>query len=100
VLPATFRVVVDACALYPLNLRDTFLRAAERGYSQLYWSSEILDEMHRNLVKNGFMTEEKAVRSRKVLVEAFPEAMVVGYAALVPAMLNHEKDRHVAAAAV
>jgi hypothetical protein len=26
--------------------------------------------------------------------------MVVGYAALVPAMLNHEKDRHVAAAAV
>jgi len=98
--PATFRVVVDACALYPLNLRDTLLRAAERGYFQLYWSSEILDEMHRNLVKNGVMTEDKATRSRKVLAEVFPESMVVGYEALVPAMPNHEKDRHVAAAAV
>lgn len=97
-LPATFRVVVDACALYPINLRDTLLRAAERGYFQLYWSSEILDEMHRNLVKNGFMTDEKAARSHKGLLEAFPEAMVVEYAALTPTMLNHKKDRHVAAA--
>lgn len=32
--------------------------------------------------------------------EAFPEAVVTGYEQLVPAMTNHEKDRHVAAAAV
>jgi hypothetical protein len=31
---------------------------------------------------------------------AFPEAMIAGYESLVPAMPNHPKDRHVAAAAV
>ena len=31
---------------------------------------------------------------------AFPEAMVRGHERLVPSMRNHEKDRHVAAAAV
>jgi len=97
---ATFRVVIDACALYPLNLRDTLLRSAERGYFQLYWSGEILDEIHRNLVKNSFMTADQAARSRKMMIAAFPEAMVVGYEELVAAMHNHEKDRHVAAAAL
>lgn len=32
--------------------------------------------------------------------EAFPEAMVADHQALVPAMPNHPKDRHVVAAAV
>jgi predicted nucleic acid-binding protein len=100
VFPSAFRVVVDACALFPLNLRDTLLRAAERDLYQLYWSAEILDEMHRNLVEKGFMTEAKAQRSRAVMEEAFPESMVVGYESLVAAMGNHAKDRHVAAAAV
>jgi predicted nucleic acid-binding protein len=76
------------------------LRATERGLFQLYWSSEILDEMHRNLVAQGFMTDAQAQRSRAVMEEAFPEAMVVGYESLVPAMPNDIKDRHVAAAAV
>lgn len=96
----TFRVVIDACALFPLNLRDTLLRAAERGFYQLYWSAEILDEMHRNLVARGYMTQAQAERSRAVMEEAFPEAMVSDYEPLVPAMRTDEKDRHVAAAAV
>ena len=32
--------------------------------------------------------------------DAFPEAQVRGYQQLIPAMTNHEKDRHVLAAAV
>jgi predicted nucleic acid-binding protein len=100
VFPSAFRVVIDACALFPLNLRDTLLRAAERGLFQLRWSDEILEEMHRNLVGKGFMTEAQAKRSRAVMEEAFPESMIAGYEQLVPAMRNDEKDRHVAAAAV
>ena len=98
--PTSFRVVVDACALFPLNLRDTLRRAAERDLYQLYWSAEILDEMHRNLVAQGFMIEAQARRSRAVMEDAFPEAMITGHESLIPAMPNHPKDRHVAAAAV
>ncbi len=34
------------------------------------------------------------------MAHAFPEALVEDYELLVPAMPNHEKDRHVAAAAL
>lgn len=98
--PSTFRVVIDACALYPMNMRDTLLRAASEGYFQLCWSDKILDEMTRNLVQNDVMPEANAIRLRRTMEQAFPEAMVVEYEGLVPAMTNDEKDRHVAAAAV
>lgn len=64
------------------------------------WSSQILDEMVRNLVSTGTMPEEKAQRLRAIMERGFPEAAVTGYAHLVAVMRNHEKDRHVAAAAV
>jgi predicted nucleic acid-binding protein len=100
VFPSTFRVVIDACALYPMNMRDTLLRAASEGYFQLYWSDEILDEMSRNLVENDMMSEAKATGLRQTMEEAFPDAMVIGYEGLVASMQNDEKDRHVTAAAV
>jgi predicted nucleic acid-binding protein len=100
VFPTGFRVVVDACALYPFNVRDALLRAAESGLYQLYWSAEILDEVVRNLVGNGVMDEPKASRLRRAMEESFPESLVVDYDELIPAMRNDVDDRHVAAAAV
>ena len=99
-LPASFIVLLDANVLFPFTLRDTLLRAAAAGYFQVRWSAQILDEMTRNLVSAGIMTEEKAVRLRVVMEQAFPESEVAGYEPLVAAMRNEEKDRHVAAAAV
>lgn len=49
-LAAPFRVVLDACVLYPMNLRDVLLQAAAEGLYQVYWSQEILDEATRNLI--------------------------------------------------
>ncbi len=37
-LPAPFKVVLDANVLYPFTLRDTLLRAAAAGFFQAYWS--------------------------------------------------------------
>jgi hypothetical protein len=37
-IPAPFKVVLDANVLYPFSLRDTLLRAASEGLFQLYWS--------------------------------------------------------------
>jgi predicted nucleic acid-binding protein len=99
-LPATFIVVVDADVLFPLTLRDTVLRAAAAGFYQLQWSAEILDEMERNLVSTGTVPAEKAARLRATMERHFPEAQVIGFEALIPAMRNHPKDRHVVAAAV
>jgi predicted nucleic acid-binding protein len=98
--PAPFRVVVDACALYPVSLCDTLLRAAAAGYFQLYWSAQILDEARRNLVADGRVTEDGAAKRFGAMQTAFPEAMVTGYEPLIAAMPNDPKDRHVAAAAV
>jgi len=77
-IPAPFKVVLDANVLYPFSLRDTLLRAASEGLFQLYWSDQILEEARRSLVK----------------------AMVTGHEPLIAAMKNDEKDKHVVAAAV
>lgn len=99
-LRAPFRVVLDACVLFPYSLRDTLLRAAAADFYQLYWSAEILDEMKRNLVKTGTTTDDKAASLVKQMESFFPEAAVCGYESLTAAMKNDPKDRHVAAAAV
>jgi len=99
-IPAPFRVVLDANVLYPFTLRDTLLRAAAAGLFQVYWSRQILEEAQRNLLAAGVMTQAQAARLEATMERAFPEAMVTGYEALIPAMPNDEKDRHVVAAAV
>jgi hypothetical protein len=87
-VPAPFRVVLDA------------KRAAALGMFQVHWSEEILDEATRNLIATGRMNDEQAAHLMAAMRNAFPEALVRGYEALIPSMPNHEKDRHVAAVAV
>jgi len=99
-IAAPFKVLLDANVLFPFSLRDTLLRAAAEGFFQLYWSEEILDETTRNLVATGTITLDQANRLRAAMIGAFPESMVMGHEHLISAMSNHEKDRHVAAAAV
>ncbi len=99
-LSAPFRVVLDACVLYPMHLRDVLLQAAAEGLYQAYWSKEILDEATRNLIANLQITEPQATHLIAMMSGAFPEAIVTDYEHLVAAMRNDPKDRHVAAAAV
>jgi hypothetical protein len=95
-----FVVVLDADVLFPFTLRDTLLRAAAAGFYQVRWSPQVLDEMERNLISTGRVTKEKAARLRAVMEREFPEALVTGYEPLIGAMKNHQKDRHVVAAAL
>jgi predicted nucleic acid-binding protein len=99
-IPAPFKVVLDACVLYPFTVRDVLLQAAANSFYQAYWSEMILDEALRNLVADGRMSEENAARLVATMRRAFPEAQVTDYENLIPSMRNHEKDRHVVAAAV
>lgn len=99
-LPAPFKVVLDANVLYPFTLRDTLLRAAAAELFQPHWSDEILEEAMRNLISDGVVTDAQAARLRQAMNEAFPEALVHDYAPLVDGLTNDVKDRHVVAATV
>lgn len=93
-----FSVALDTCVLYPAYLRDTLLRIAAAGLYRPLWSEHILDELRRALP--GPVTEEQRDRLIAQLRRMFPDALVHGYEPLIDTMTNHEKDRHVLAAAV
>ncbi|WP_445176082.1 PIN domain-containing protein [Microcoleus sp.] len=94
------RVVLDACVLFPMYLRDTLLSTADEDLYLPYWSQKIIDEVIGNLVKGGTLSQEKAKNLERTIKIAFPEAMVEVRVALEQAMTNDPKDRHVLAAAV
>ncbi|MBS2026041.1 MAG: PIN domain-containing protein [Deltaproteobacteria bacterium] len=98
--PAPFKVVLDACTLFPFTVRDTLLRAAQAGFYQLHWTEEILEEARRNLVAKIPLSEEQAERLLGAMRRAFPQADVIGYRELIPAAKNDPKDQHVVAAAL
>ncbi len=95
------RVVLDACVLYPVALRDSLLRLAELDLLQVLWSRHILDEM-----KLAILRRRPDIASSKIdlmidaMRTAFPEAEVDGWEALESDMFNHPDDRHVLALAV
>jgi len=93
--------VLDANVLFPATLRDTLVRAGQRGIYRMQWTTEILEEVRRNLVKTGRGTETQAQRLVDTLMMIFPLALMRDeYQSLIPIMQNHVKDRHVLAAAV
>jgi hypothetical protein len=98
---ADFPVVLDACVLIPMPLADTMLRLA--GGPRLFlpkWTDQIMAEVSANLQENFGMTAEQAAYRESEIRRHFGEAWVEGYEDLIPSMTNHEKDRHVLAAAV
>jgi len=57
-------------------------------------------ELERSLVQKIGLTPQKAAKRTSVIAEHFRDAIVDDADALIPAMLNDAKDRHVSAAAV
>lgn len=99
-MSARFRVFLDACVLFPQILRDVLLTAAESGLYFPLWSSNVLDEIERNLIENRRLTPQQTTHLRDEMIRAFPDSTVLGYEPLIASMTNHEGDRHVLAAAV
>lgn len=94
-----FPALLDACVLIPIKLTDILLRLAEANTYRPLWSQDVLDEVERNLPEVG-VTPDKARTRVKQMRDAFPDALVTGHEALIHAMTNDHKDRHVLAAAV
>lgn len=94
-----FPAYLDTCVPYPAYLCDTLLRLAEAEAYRPLWSADVLVELRRNLVSRG-IAAHRVERRIGQMMAAFPDAMVTGYESLVDGMTNHQKDRHVLAAAV
>jgi predicted nucleic acid-binding protein len=100
--PDRFTAFIDANALVPVRQRDLILSLAEAGFFRVRWSAPVLDEFERALPRaNPAVTAERARRQRACMQEAFPDAMVEGYEALIPAFADgpDPDDAHVIAAA-
>lgn len=92
--------VLDANVLWPQYLRDALLSAASFDLYQGHWTEQILEEMRASILRKGRKTQERANWTLEEMRRGFPHFMVSGHEFLIPLMTNHEKDRHVLAAAV
>jgi hypothetical protein len=96
-----FPAILDACVLVQAAVRDTLLRLFEQRLFLARWTDEIIEETVRTLQQRLGRTSEQTDYLVNELRTYFPDAWVEqGYRELVPMMTNHEKDRHVLAAAV
>lgn len=101
-MAARFTVVLDACVLYPAQIRDSLLRLAAEGFYRPLWSQDI----HREWI-NAIRRElpdidpNRLERTKSLMDENFEDAVVEGYECLIETIdLPDPDDRHVVAAAV
>lgn len=102
------RLLLDANVLIPQYLRAIVLDLAFDALFEVHWTSQILEEVRRNLVKprdaggRYAMTPQLTARLLDQMTQSFPNARVQGHEIYEPsfAELVDDKDRHVAAGAL
>ncbi|MDQ8197176.1 PIN domain-containing protein [Pelagicoccus enzymogenes] len=100
-MKADFKVTIDACVLANYAVCDLLLRLAERPRQYLpVWSDKILDEVYRTQIKKLNWPKHLAEHFRSAVTGTFPEASISDFEHIIPSLNNHEKDRHVLAAAI
>jgi hypothetical protein len=98
---ADYRIFLDACVLANFGVCDLLLRLSERPRLIVpHWSAEVLAEVRRTHINRLNWPVELADSFQVEIRNAFPDAEVTGYESLLPALTNHEKDRHALAAAI
>ena len=96
-----FVVLVDTNVLFSFRKRDILLRFSKSGLFRARWSSEILEELKRNINEKRPHLIANIEQQIKILYRDFPHSLVTGYENLTTAIeLPDEKDRHVLAAAI
>jgi hypothetical protein len=96
-----YTVIFDACVLYPAPLRDLLLRLSITGLFSAKWTDKIHDEWITNLLDSRPELGDKLPRTRELMNQAVPDALVTGYEPLISNLeLPDANDRHVLAAAI
>jgi hypothetical protein len=102
-----FTVVLDACTLFPMLVRDVLLTLASHEFFNPKWSARIRAEWMRNLSarlgQRSFDSDTltRVQRISSAMDAAFPDA-AMEFECAETAILEpvHIKDRHVVAAAI
>lgn len=99
---ARFRVVLDACTLYPAPIRDLLMELTVAGLYKAHWTDAIHEEWIRNvLLDRPDLTRDQLTRTRELMDQYAEDALVTQYQDLEPALqLPDTNDRHVLAAAI
>jgi hypothetical protein len=94
--------VFDACILYPFHLRNIIVQAVVDLLIEAHWTDAIHEEWIRNLATApSIIPIARLQRTRRLMNEALPTAMVSGYEDHVAAVnLPDPNDRHVVAAGI
>lgn len=97
-----FKVVLDACVLYPAPLRDFLLSIADVGMYKPLWTTKIHEEWIENLLKNRPELKRKSLNQAVSAMNiAFPDSTIENYELLISSVeLPDPDDRHILAAAV
>jgi len=97
-----FDATYDACVLHPAGLRDLLVRLAMTGMFRAHWSTDILDEMVRSILRRRpDLTAEQLDRTRELMCKAVADCLTTGYDDLIDGLhLPDPDDRHVLAAAI
>ena len=94
--------LLDANVLYPAGLRDFLLRLADQYLYAPLWSADIHAEWIGNLLEDRpDLTVAVLERTRAVMDQHFPDAVVTGYSTRASGLdLPDARDVHVLAAAI
>lgn len=95
-----FTCVLDTNVIHPVNIRDLLLWFAHYDLFTVKWSSGICDEWAR-VMREKAIDENEIARRIQRMSDAFPDALVENYNALIDGLqLPDRNDRHVLAAAI
>jgi predicted nucleic acid-binding protein len=96
------KILLDACVLYPVSVRDILLYTADFGMYMPIWSDDIQQEWTRNALKKAKKTTLKSLQSSvRAMNRTFIGANIENYEHHIPKLiLPDPDDRHVLAAAI
>lgn len=94
--------ILDACVLYPAQVRSLFMHLAAGGLFHPRWTDAIHEEWMRSLLRDRpDLTRAKAERVRDLINAHVLDCLVTGYEDLIPTLaLPDPDDCHVLAAAI
>lgn len=97
-----YKVVYDACVLYPAPLRSLLIYLAMTDLYRARWSRQIHEEWIRSLlVQRPDLTREKLERVRDLMDAHTRDAVVENSESLIDGLtLPDANDRHVLACAI
>lgn len=99
---ANFKVILDACVMFPYPVADLIMWQSETGMFHPQWSKDITDEAISGILRKYSGVNKKKIQARFDAMEmAVEEPIVKGYESLVNNIkLPDPNDRHVVAAAI